>query len=664
MWLAVDNSITIAPGGELRNLQGVVQNDYFPGTNVIRGPLVNAGTLNLGTETLAGSHLRVTGSFANSGVINAYWRNLYISPSAPDALADFGGQINLFGSYFGDETAPVSPGQKPIIRGTGTVALQLSGGQVTLRGEGTSLALSGGLGVGSKMIIDGGAYAEISPVNYPNDGELVVTGTGTVLRGPMRNDSGQRSFSGSGVIRVADGARLEVESFTQWWWGGHYSSWTRIDNDLEIQTGGEFKNFLTVNDQGTTEIFGHVANAGTITVAMPLAIYNPLENRGLIRLSNSLYLSGKLTNGGTLLYDHGYVNTSGGIEQLPDGEIRFTTADAYSIAKTGTGHVYVEPGQAITFAADSTLDGWEMPGPGVRIITAQTGAAITLTGQWPALQGPVGSGLKLIGTDGRIVVLEMSYDAAGLAPDYERTLFLGWSNAAEGFVHAAKGNTGRGTYAVEQLLGSWESLAASGHSLDELLGSYGIDTLNHRVWAVINPSSAQAGDTYSVAPSPMGPAYDAWAAAAGLTGYRGYESSPDADPDHDGRSNMIEFAFAGNPLNGRADGNVLATVVTLGDSSNVFTLTLPLRNGTVLSGPGDLEADPIDGIIYHIQGSTDLVEYSNMDVAEITGDAAAAIQAGLPELPADWTYRTFRAPGAIDSPEAPRVFLRASVTQP
>jgi hypothetical protein len=664
MWLAVDNAITIAPGGELRNLQGVMESYYGPGTNIIRGPLVNQGTLNLGTDTIPGSHLRVTGSFANSGIINAYGRDLYVSPGAPDALAQFGGQVNLFGSYFGDETTPVSPGLNPVICGTGTVALQLAGGQVTLRGEGTSLALSGGLGAGAKLTLDGGAYAEISPVTYRNDGELVVTGTGTVLRGPMRNDSGQRSFSGSGIIRVADGARMEVESFTIWWWGGHYNSWTRIDNDLDIQAGGEFKTILTVNDQGSTEIYGHVANAGTLNVAMPLSIHNPLENHGLIRLSNSLGVSGKLTNGGTLLYDHGYVSADGGIEQVPEGEIRFTSADAYTIAKTGTGHVFVEPGQAITFAADTTLDGWELPGTGgtgARIITAQTGAAITLTGQWPAVQGPFGAALNLGGTDGRIIVLEMSYAAAGLNPAYERTLYLGWNNAAEGFVHAVAGNTGRGAFAVEQFLGSWETLAASGHSLDELLGSYGIDTQNHRVWALVNRASAPSGEFYSVAPSLMGPTYDAWAAAAGLTGDRGCESRPDADPDHDGRPNIIEFALAGNPLDSRADGNVLATVATLGKSRKVFTLTLPLRSGAVFSGPGDLESAAIDGIVYHIQGSVDLADYTTMDISEITGPEIAAIQAGLPALPPGWTYRTFRPPGMLDLPS---VFLRASVTQP
>lgn len=665
MWLAVDNGITIAPGGELRNLQGVMQEYYGPGTNLIRGPLVNQGTINLGTESIAGSHLRVTGSFANSGVINLYGRNLYVSPTAPDALAQFGGQVNLFGGYFGDESAPVSPGQNPVIRGTGTVALQLAGGQVNLNGGATSFTLRGGLGAGAKLVIDGGAYAEIGPITYPNGGEILATGPGTILRGPQQGEAGLRKFTGTGVIRIADGARMEVESFTHWEWGWHYDGWTQIENDVDIQAGGEFKTLSLAYSPGWTEIYGHLANAGTLNVAMPLRTYHPVENQGLIRLGSSLEIAGKLTNAGVLLYAGGGVSASGGIEQLPAGEIRFTTADPYTIAKTGGGHMFVKPGQQITFPADSTIDGWELSavdGTVARIPTAQTGVECTLTGQWLAKPGSYGSILNLAGTDGRIIVLEMSYADPGLGQDFERSLYLRWRNDAGEFVHATAGNTGeRGDFAVEQFHGSWETLAASGHGLADLLGSYGIDTQRNRVWAVINRASVPNGEWYGVTTNLVNPAFQAWLAAKGLTGAPGFENGPNDDPDQDGRVNLEEFAFDGDPLSAGSDHKLVAKVATLPDVGMVLTFTLPVRDGAVFFGPGDLAA-AIDGLVYLVQGSIDLMDFTTPEVAEITGPDALAIQAGLPALSSGWTYRTFRLPDTVGGPN-PRAFLRAGVEQ-
>jgi hypothetical protein len=81
----------------------------------------------------------------------------------------------------------------------------------------------------------------------------------------------------------------------------------------------------------------------------------------------------------------------------------------------------------------------------------------------------------------------------------------------------------------------------------------------------------------------------------------------------------------------------------------------------VFSGPGDLVSAAIDGVIYTIQGSDDLVDLTTMTVTEVT----PALSAGLPALsvvPGDsgsWEYRTFRTPDAITAD--PRDFMRAMV---
>ncbi|MCX6879754.1 MAG: autotransporter-associated beta strand repeat-containing protein [Verrucomicrobia bacterium] len=169
------------------------------------------------------------------------------------------------------------------------------------------------------------------------------------------------------------------------------------------------------------------------------------------------------------------------------------------------------------------------------------------------------------------------------------------------------------------------------------------------------------------------PGYDAWATAKGLTGGAGSDTdpAPGADPDHDGRSNLEEYAFDGNPLSGANAGKVLAKVATLTDASKVLTLTLPVRSGASFSGTTQQVSLSIDGIVYTIEGSDTLeAEPWNLAVEEITGADAVAIQAGLPalsdvngDLTADWTYRTFRTPGTVTDGD-PRDFLRAMVTKP
>jgi hypothetical protein len=79
---------------------------------------------------------------------------------------------------------------------------------------------------------------------------------------------------------------------------------------------------------------------------------------------------------------------------------------------------------------------------------------------------------------------------------------------------------------------------------------------------------------------------------------------------------------------------------------NALTITLPVRAGAVFNGPGDLVSDSVDGIVYKIQSSTNLSDFTTPNVTEVTDNAAILTQLSLPALSSPaWTYRTFRAPG-------------------
>jgi autotransporter-associated beta strand protein len=166
--------------------------------------------------------------------------------------------------------------------------------------------------------------------------------------------------------------------------------------------------------------------------------------------------------------------------------------------------------------------------------------------------------------------------------------------------------------------------------------------------------------------------YGDWALAKGLDGTVGNENGSNDDPDNDGRGNLGEFAFDGNPLLGANDGKVVSKVATLLSNGNkVLTLTVPVRRGASFSGAGAQVSALIDGLVYTIQGNATLDAASwTQVVTEIPEADAVSIQAGLPVLSdinndslTDWTYRSFHSPGMVTDGD-PRAFLRAKVTQP
>ena len=132
------------------------------------------------------------------------------------------------------------------------------------------------------------------------------------------------------------------------------------------------------------------------------------------------------------------------------------------------------------------------------------------------------------------------------------------------------------------------------------------------------------------------------------------------DPDNDGKNNLYEFAFDGNPLSGSEDAKVIGKIATIG-ADQVLTLTVPVRTGaTFTTSGGDQLSGLIDAITYRIEGDSDLGTFANT-ISEVTGGDETAIQAGLPTLSTGWTYRTFRDAGTVLT--APKTFLRAKVSE-
>lgn len=137
-----------------------------------------------------------------------------------------------------------------------------------------------------------------------------------------------------------------------------------------------------------------------------------------------------------------------------------------------------------------------------------------------------------------------------------------------------------------------------------------------------------------------------------------------ADPDDDGLSNLAEFAFNDDPTKGLGATKFFEKVVSSG-GEHVLTLTLPMRYLTVKFPPaqpvGELILEELeDGMNYIVQGSDSLTAYP-LEVTEITGSSALALQAGLPAVDSEWTYRSFRTTSVAGG--SGRRFMRVQVTE-
>jgi hypothetical protein len=164
-------------------------------------------------------------------------------------------------------------------------------------------------------------------------------------------------------------------------------------------------------------------------------------------------------------------------------------------------------------------------------------------------------------------------------------------------------------------------------------------------------SISSTGEVMAQAPS----VYDEW-----LKGYPGITDAgkalSGADADGDGAINLVEFAFGGDPTNGADSGfKSVATVDADNNSIADLTLSVQVRADAVFSlSGGKLVSNLVDGIVYEIEGSTDLIDWASV-VSEVTAIPS--------ETPADgYVFKTFR----LDAAEGlqGKGFLRAVVTKP
>ena len=244
--------------------------------------------------------------------------------------------------------------------------------------------------------------------------------------------------------------------------------------------------------------------------------------------------------------------------------------------------------------------------------------------------------------------------------------YSGDTTVTEGTLTLPTNNTGNDVSTV--------SVAATGATLD--LNFSGTDTVGALVIggipkaagvyeAVGNPGLGteipQITGTGTLTVGLSSTPYDTWAAGKGLTAGN---KAKGLDPDNDGRDNLAEFAFNGDPLSGADNGKVFVLTEdsdAAGDPSAAkeLILTVAVRAGTpAFTGTPSPSANfAADGITYTIEGSLDLGSFLAPVVAVPT-----AVVTGLPVAGPGYEYRSFSLGGSDGL--GGKGFLRAEVTSP
>ncbi len=156
-------------------------------------------------------------------------------------------------------------------------------------------------------------------------------------------------------------------------------------------------------------------------------------------------------------------------------------------------------------------------------------------------------------------------------------------------------------------------------------------------------------------------AYDVW-----INGFAGLTTPAQrlksVNPDNDALNNLGEFALDGHPANGANSGKIFGKIAPV-SGVDAMTLTLAMRSGaTPAAGDppgGELVLEQTtDSVTYAIQATDNLTTFT-VDVSEVTGADATAIQSGLPATNSGWGYRSFRSQGPVagDPEEFMRVFI-------
>ncbi|MCX6876176.1 MAG: autotransporter-associated beta strand repeat-containing protein [Verrucomicrobia bacterium] len=673
---------------------------------------ITGGTLATGTEWIVNQNnpsnsLEISSGITGGGVVSKWGAGTLVLSGANDytgQTALYAGTTRFSGAMAAGAVVTISgaaiaqmgtatglPAGATVTFGPGSTGkLQLNGNNITLGTLATNAT------VGTPIVENGSADPVTLTVANTADstfgGKLQNGSTGTLAL--LKSGTGTLNLSGTANTytgkTVIDGGTLAFNT----------------EGSLGATPGAAQADHITINNGGTLWEMTGTGN-------------NPLSaNRG-ITLGSGVQTIRHNGNGYVLI--NGVISGSGGLDIRSDGgnDVRIAGVNTY----TGDTRLYSNMGLNNALALQySTLDYNTAYGGQLNYLTTSSYTAVTFGGlkgnkdlafgtvalsvgqnnsdtAYSGVLGSTGGSLTKIGSG--TLTLGGGNTYTGATNVTLGKLFINGNCTGTGAVTVSGGATlggtgsiagnttiaatGRLAFTLSTVAASHDgfnisgTLTFSGASVLDITangvlpapGAYTLVTTTGGITgsapATVNLPSGWAatasisGDGMSllldVTSTGAGTPYSTWATAKGLTGANNGASQ---DPDNDGRSNLAEFAFNGDPLSGSNNGQVyVLTADGDGDTVKELLLTVAVRKTASFSAGAPATSLPVDGITYHIEGSPTLSGFPTA----VTLVTTAVVPAGAPDLTGtDYAYRSFGLAGSNGLPG--KGFLRAKVTQP
>lgn len=148
--------------------------------------------------------------------------------------------------------------------------------------------------------------------------------------------------------------------------------------------------------------------------------------------------------------------------------------------------------------------------------------------------------------------------------------------------------------------------------------------------------------------------YGNWISTWFVTGEPAAEKT--ADPDGDGRNNLLEYALDDEPNSGMPSGKVRSRIEDV-DGEMALLITLPVLDSSTNFAGTTAKSNTVGKMVYTIEGTNGLDVFDQV-VTEVT----PARSEGMVAPYSGWTYRTFRLSGAVPTRGA-KGFLRVRVAE-
>jgi autotransporter-associated beta strand protein len=504
----------------------------------------------------------------------------------------------------GDPANTLTFAQNGTLRATGSFitarSINMASGKFATLQAGTSqtLEVSG--------IVSGGSAVPTSGLRISSDGRVLLTGPNSFL----------------GPVIVSAPATLEVRSNAAL---GNSSS----GSDTTIGTGSsvEISNSITLPEsfsiagQGGGNSGAILSTGGTNRIDGRFSIASADVAIG-VASGSRLELAGPVRDGGS---NFGFTKRGAGTLVL-SGVSPGSVFNGPVAVETGTllinGTSYSASTGLLTVATTATVGGSGSYGGNVDLAGSLIPTKLTIGGN---LTLQPSSELTVVLTDWTITPLA-AVTAASVNVTAPVTVQIDLSNLT-GFTEISR------SFSLIQSPGGFQGQGLAGFTLvPPAVGS--------GTWSL-----ALIGNVLELvytAPQPYSVFMDAYPSLMGP------DRVSTADPDHDGFSNFEEFGHGSAPDSVASVPRRSAAI-----AAGHLTLTLSVRAGT--SFTGNPPAATRDGVLYQVQGSANLVDFT-LGVETLD----SVLTTGLPPAADGYEYRSFR----LSDPVAvhPRAFLRSATT--